>query len=77
LASCLNPNPPTNFSDEPELFTLAAVIVGTGLFCLYAREIADAIRDLMGGGPRPPSHPLPADDGVIVLRRRGWAKTRE
>ena len=29
-----------------------------------------AFADLFRGGPRPPSHPLPADDTAILLRKR-------
>lgn len=56
---------------EPkQLVTLAAALIGTGAMCLYAREIGEAIRNFRGGGPRPPSHPLPADDGFVLRRRR-------
>jgi hypothetical protein len=56
---------------EPkQLITLASAIIGTGLLFLYSRQIAEALRNLRGGGPRPPSHPLPADDGVVLLRKR-------
>jgi hypothetical protein len=36
----------------------------------FSRKIGPAIRDMLRGGPRPPSHPLPADDSRILNRRR-------
>jgi len=34
-------------------------------------KIADWLSgNLRGGGPRPPSHALPGDDGFVVLRKR-------
>jgi hypothetical protein len=57
-----------------ELINLALVLVGAGLVCLYRREVAEALteglRNFRGGGPRPPSHPLPGDDGFVVRRKR-------
>jgi hypothetical protein len=35
-----------------------------------AEKLGPAIQDMLRGGPRPPSHPLPADDSVILNRRR-------
>ena len=56
---------------EPkQLITLMSAIVGTGLMCLYWREIAEALRNFRGGGPRPPTHPLPGNDGFILRRKR-------
>jgi hypothetical protein len=54
---------------------LALIIALAGVFFVYRRQIADwLIENLRGGGPRPPSHPLPSDDGFILrnlrLRRR-------
>jgi hypothetical protein len=37
-------------------------------------KVGPALRDLFRGGPRPPSHPLPADDSKILNRRRGRAE---
>jgi hypothetical protein len=57
--------------DPKQLVFLAVVGVLTGVFILYRRKIADwLIGNLRGGGPRPPSHPLPGDDGFVVLRKR-------
>jgi hypothetical protein len=60
---------------DPKQFVFLAVIaVLTGVFILYRREIAEwLIGDRRGGGPRPPSHPLPGDDGFIVRRKRRGA----
>jgi hypothetical protein len=57
---------------EPKhLIELALIVALAGLLFLYRRGIAESLAALLrGGGPRPPSHPLPADDGII-LRRRG------
>ena len=33
-------------------------------------KLGPAIRDLLGGGPRPPSHPIPANDSIILNRPR-------
>jgi hypothetical protein len=33
------------------------------------KEAIDNLGNNLRGGPRPPSHPLPSDDRVIVLRR--------
>jgi hypothetical protein len=41
--------------------------------------LTDAINNLVNnlrGGPPPPMHPLPADDKVIVLRRRSAKANR-
>jgi hypothetical protein len=60
--------------ETKQLITLASAIVGTGLLFLYSRQIGEllgeALRNFRGGGPRPPSHPLPGDDGLIVRRKR-------
>ncbi len=49
---------------------VAAIIVPGAALALYWRQILEAIENLGGGGPRTPSHPLPGNDGVIVLRKR-------
>jgi hypothetical protein len=53
-----------------ELIQLAAVGSAAGLVICYAKEIAEALARFRGGGPRPPTHPLPGNDAVLVLRRR-------
>ena len=57
---------------EPkQLIDLAVIIVLTGALRRYGRQIAEWLSgNLRGGGPRPPSHPLPGDDGVILRRRK-------
>ncbi len=52
----------------PELliaFVVAVLIFGGG-----GAKLGPAIRDMLRGGPRPPSHPLPGDDSVILNRPR-------
>ncbi len=62
------------FLEAKELITLASAIAGTGLLFLYSRQLGEvlgeALRNFRGGGPRPPSHPLPGNDGFIVRRKR-------
>jgi hypothetical protein len=46
----------------------------TWLFVLGHRQIIEAIEAFRNnfprGGPRPPSHPLPANDGWLLRRKR-------
>jgi len=49
------------------------VLVGTILLLFRAEQISTALKDLFRGGPRPPSHPIPADDSRILNRRRAKA----
>jgi hypothetical protein len=60
--------------DTKQLIELSAIVV-PGVVCggavfLYSREIAEALRNLRGGGPRPPSHPLPGNDDFILRGKR-------
>jgi mttA/Hcf106 family len=48
------------------ILTLALVLFGGKKFA----ELAEALARDFRGGPRPPSHPLPADDSRILNRRR-------
>jgi hypothetical protein len=56
----------------PEILSIPVVvalfIVAVVLFS--GDKLGPAIRDLFRGGPRPPSHPIPADDSKILNRRR-------
>jgi hypothetical protein len=46
---------------------LVLVALLAGVLSLYLAKIAAwLIENLRGGGPRPPSHPLPGDDGLIL-----------
>jgi hypothetical protein len=45
---------------------LLAIFLGGG-------KLGPALRDLFRGGPRPPSHPLPANDSEILTRPRSRA----
>jgi hypothetical protein len=54
--------------DSRALIPFLAVLGAIVLF-RYAAEVSAAIRDLLRGGPRPPSHPIPADDSRILNRR--------
>jgi hypothetical protein len=58
------------------IVTMAVSIVLFGTMYHYRREIAEALRNLFGGGPRtPPSHPLPSNDSLILMRRSRRAIT--
>jgi hypothetical protein len=58
-----------------KLVNLAPVLVAVGLGILYRRKIADWLNEnLRGGGPRPPSHPLPSGDGFILRRKRAGVR---
>jgi hypothetical protein len=58
--------------------TLALAVAGITLMSLYRRQVAEAIEEALnhfrGGGPRPPTHPLPADDGLIVRRKKHYGR---
>jgi hypothetical protein len=58
-----------------EIFELAAVAIATMLVYRSRKEISEALRNFSGRGPRPPSHPLPADDAFILRRRKPTTKT--
>jgi hypothetical protein len=60
---------------EPkQLIELALIVALAGVLFLYRRKIADWLSgNLRGGGPRPPSHPLPGNDGFILRRKRRTA----
>jgi hypothetical protein len=51
------------------LVILAALGFATTALILVARRLSEVLHDLFGGGPRPPSHPLVADDSRILNRR--------
>jgi hypothetical protein len=60
--------------DPKQLVFLAVITVITGVIVIYRRKIADwLIGNLRGGGPRPPTHPLPGNDGFILRRKRRQA----
>jgi hypothetical protein len=44
------------------MFSMAIALFG------IRNQIGPAIRDLLHGGPRPPSHPIQADDSRILTR---------
>jgi len=50
----------------PELLMTLAVV-------LLLFRAGPAILDLLRGGPRPPSHPIPGDDSRFLTRRRSGA----
>jgi len=53
--------------ESKQFIELALIVALAGVFFVYRRQIADwLIGNLRGGGPRPPSHPLPGDDGSIL-----------
>ncbi len=51
-----------------QVITLVSAAIGAGLLFLFHRQIAEAISNFRGGGPRPPSHPLPGMDLRVVRR---------
>jgi hypothetical protein len=53
-----------------DLIRLAAVAIGAAVLIRNARAISEALLRLRGGGPPPPSHPLPGNDANLVLRKR-------
>jgi len=55
---------------EPFALVGAASVVLLGAMFHYRKEILEGLQNLFGGGPRTPSHPLPADDSLILRRRR-------
>jgi hypothetical protein len=58
----------------PEIIVLAVVMlligVPIGKLGQGLSEGLQNFKDALGGGPQPPTHPLPGDDSVIVNRRR-------
>ena len=59
---------------EPRQFISIFLLATTALALLFwskelARNIQEAIDDLAGRGPRPPMHPMPANDARILNRR--------
>jgi hypothetical protein len=54
-------------TDDIARLALLAVVVIAAVF--VARKAGPVLRDLLRGGPRPPSHPLPADDSRILNRK--------
>jgi len=60
------------------LYADLLLILTVGLALCFAKNISANIsavveefdRNFRGGGPRPPSHPLPADDSKILNGRR-------
>jgi hypothetical protein len=55
--------------ETEHLLILAALAMATVALILSARRLSEVLRDLFGGGPRPPSHPLAADDAPFLNRR--------
>jgi hypothetical protein len=46
------------------------LVLVVAFLVIFGGKYAQAFRDQFRGGPRPPSHPLPADDSRILNRRR-------
>jgi len=55
----------------PEILSTPMVVVlfMVAVVLFWGDKLGPAIRDLFRGGPRPPSHPIPADDSRILNRR--------
>jgi Sec-independent protein translocase protein TatA len=65
----------------PEVIVLSALvmlIIGGHKIEKLGHGLAEGIqnfKDALGGGPQPPTHPLPGNDSAILNRRRsrsGW-----
>jgi hypothetical protein len=53
----------------PEFIVVAIFLVLIGCHKILSEALQN-FKDALGGGPRPPTHPLPGDDSVILNRRR-------
>ena len=56
-----------------EYTTLVALLLLAVAIVFFGRSLSDALIEALSnfrGGPRPPTHPLPANDGSLLLRRR-------
>ncbi|MGA3236813.1 MAG: hypothetical protein ABSG03_10950 [Bryobacteraceae bacterium] len=51
------------------LIALAMLMVGVRHIAMLGQALQEFVNQL-GGGPRPPTHPLPGNDSVIVNRPR-------
>ena len=49
---------------------LAVMLVATAALVVYRRQIQEALERFNRRGPRPPTTPLPADDSVLLRRKR-------
>ena len=55
-----------------------AMLVGTAFVILFwskeaaqiMRMLQEALENFRGGGPRPPMHPMPANDAILLNKRR-------
>lgn len=56
--------------DPLHLTRLALILAGVAAAVIYRREIQQALEQFNGRGPRPPTGPLPANDSVLLLRKR-------
>jgi len=59
----------TGLTRPAALVAMAVSIVLFGTIFHYRKEIAEGLRNFRGGGPRTPSHPLPANDSFVLRRR--------
>jgi hypothetical protein len=61
-------------ADQRELLELALMAVGAFVAYVSRRQLVDGLNEAFdrfrGGGPRPPTHPLPANDRFLTLRKR-------
>jgi hypothetical protein len=53
-----------------EAVRLVLIFGAVGAAIFVARLAGPVVIDLLRGGPRPPSHPLPADDSAILRRKK-------
>jgi hypothetical protein len=59
-----------------ELLTAIGILVVVAIGVAVRNSLSEAISNFRGGGPRPPSHPLPADDSRL-LNRRGKRRSQD
>jgi hypothetical protein len=53
----------------PEIIVVAFFMVWLGCHKMLSEGL-QSFKDALGGGPQPPTHPLPGDDSGILNRRR-------
>ena len=55
------------------LAALVTLLIGSHKIRTLGQGLGEGIqnfKDAIGGGPQPPTHPLPGNDSIILTRRR-------